>query len=128
MSWNRLLKKSKYGAVRVKSSDGRSFASKGERSCHAWLQLMEKAGEIEILQTQCSVYLSAAKILFKPDFKIRNLHTGVETWVEFKGFETTEYRIKRRLWIAYGPGPLWVVKGSGTRMVIHEILQGGGAE
>lgn len=83
---------------------------------------MEKAGEIEILQTQDHVYLTDARILYIPDFKIfdKTIHETVH--VEYKGPETAVWRIKRRLWIHYGPNRLRVYKGSGLRMIVTEEI------
>lgn len=119
MMWRR--NNAKYGNKRVESA-GFSFASKGEAACHEMLQMRELAKEIRILQRQCQVYLSDAKILYKPDFKIEELATGKTVWVEYKGFETPEWRIKRRLWLAYGPGELQIWKGSGRRLTLFETL------
>lgn len=114
----RYRSKAKYGAKRVEN-DGYSFASKGEASCYQFLKLRERAGEIKILQTQVQVRLSDAEIVYKPDFLIQDLSTGEEIYIEYKGFETPEWRIKRRLWKAYGPGPLHVYKG---RMQLSEVI------
>lgn len=87
------------------------------------LKLFESEGKIKIIQTQDSIYLSDAKILYKPDFKIEACDTGEIYWVEVKGFETPEWRIKRRLWIAYGPGKLQIWKGSASNLKLYEILK-----
>lgn len=108
--------KSKYGNDRVQSA-GMSFQSNGERDCYQLLMLLERAGNIKFVKPQDHVYLTEARIAYVADFKVLDLeHGGQETWVEFKGFETDVWRIKRRLWMFYGPGPLWVYKGHGLRM------------
>jgi hypothetical protein len=99
-----------------------SFASVGEAGCYDYLRALEQAGEIEILQTQASVYLTAARILYKPDFRILDRKLHCEVWVEYKGFETPEWRIKRRLWEYYGPGPLRIYKGAGRNFRLHEKI------
>lgn len=116
--------RNKYAAKRT-SNDGYSFASKGEASCYQLLRLREKAGEIKIIQTQVNVRLSDAQILYIPDFLIRDLKSGRVIYVEYKGFETPEWKIKKRLWKAYGPAPLQVWKGAGMRMVMVEEIPGG---
>ena len=57
-----------------------------------------------------------------PDFKVECLKTNEIYWVEAKGFETDVYRIKRRLWLWYGPGRLEVYKGSAQRVTLFETL------
>lgn len=111
----------KYRAKR-RLYQGYSFASGGEAECFAMLKLMERAGEIEVLQVQCQVELSDAKIVYKPDFKIKDLKTGETVYVEFKGFQTAEWRIKRKLWLAYGPSKLLVYGKLGSRITLIEEL------
>jgi predicted nuclease of restriction endonuclease-like RecB superfamily len=89
------------------------------------LKALELAGELSIIQVQPQVRLSAAEILYKPDFLIQDLKINERVYVEYKGYETPEWRIKRRLWMAYGPGKLRIYKGSGLRLVMTEELQGG---
>jgi hypothetical protein len=101
----------KYGAKRV-DLDGRSFGSKLEASVYGLLKFREKAKEIEILQCQDHVYLTDARILYVADFKCRWTKTGEFLWVEAKGYETSDWRLKLRLWKAYGPGQLEIFKGT----------------
>lgn len=111
----------KYRAVKCEL-DGHTFASKGEKGCYSMLKLMELAGEIKILSLQDKVYLTHAKILYKPDFKIMDLVANKVVWVEFKGKETASWGIKRRLWKFYGPGPLRVFKATGSRLFLDEEI------
>lgn len=118
--WNR--SGNKYNAVRVET-DGRSFASKGERDCYEMLKLMEKAGEIEILQCQDHVHLTSERILYIPDFKIMDKRLNEIIWIEFKGFETDIWKIKKKLWRGYGPGRLRIYKGQGLKIrLVEEII------
>lgn len=124
-AWQSRPKKKKYFSNEtMKSSltDGRSFSSQLERTTYLWLKAKEQNGELTIEACQDSVHLSAARILYRPDFRVRDSLTGEVYWVEAKGFETTDWRIKRRLWISYGPGRLEIVKGSGTRISVYETL------
>jgi len=95
--------------------DGRSFASKLEASVYC---LIKPA----VVQCQDHVYLTDARILYIPDFKCTTFD-GTFYWVEAKGLETTDYRIKRRLWQHYGPGDLHIYKGSAARPFLHEIIK-----
>ena len=77
--------------------------------------LLSADPNIEVLQCQAQVKLTLAEIIYKPDFKCCDKRTGEVFYVEAKGFETPEWRIKRRLWMYYGPGRLEIYKGSHTR-------------
>lgn len=111
-----MIRRHKFAAER---SGG--FASKLEAAVHATLQLLERAGEIKSIQIQDHVRLSKAEILYIPDFRVE-LPDGAVEWHEAKGFETPEWKIKKRLWKAYGPGPLTVWKGSHAKPYIHERI------
>lgn len=102
---------------------GISFASKAEAALYQVLKLRESQGEIEDIKCQVQVYLTEAKILYKPDFSYTK--NGKTIWAEFKGFETAVWRIKRRLWKHYGPGPLEVYKGSSKNVFLFETIPGG---
>lgn len=115
----RFPKQGKYNNQKVER-DNRTFASKGEAGLYDFLRLREQNGEITDLECQVQVHLTAAKILYKPDYRFKV--NGVFTWAEFKGFETNSWRIKRRLWIHYGPGILEIYKGQFPRISIHEVL------
>lgn len=100
----------KYGAKKATAPDGSVFPSRLECRTYMALQLLEKAGEIKILKKQDNIYLTAAKVLYIPDFLVMDLRKNEKVWVEAKGFETDTWRIKRRLWKVYGPGTLWVYR------------------
>lgn len=114
--------KSKYKAQKT-IHKGYSFASKGEANCFDMLTLLEKAGEIKILQLQPQVHLTLARILYKPDFKILDIKLNQEVYCEFKGFETSEWKIKKRLWEYYGPALLRVYRSRGNRIVLTEEVK-----
>ena len=123
--WTRKAPRSKYGSRKTEASaltDGRRFDSQLERSTYLWLKAREQAGELVIEACQDAIYLTDARILYRPDFRVRDAQTSEVYWVEAKGFETSDWRIKRRLWIAYGAGRLVIVKGSGARLRVHEEL------
>jgi len=111
----------KYKAIKS-DYGGYSFASKCEAGLFQLLKLIEKAGEISNIQVQDHVYLTDARICMIPDFKILNTLTKESEWYEAKGFETTDYRIKRKLWTVYGPGKLHVYKCRGTTPYLHEVI------
>ena len=86
--------------------DGHSFASKLEAAVYQLLMFRERAGEIKIVQLQSRVYLTDSRILYIPDFQCLNLKAENVFFVEAKGFETPDWKIKKRLWEHYGPAPL----------------------
>jgi len=100
---------------------GKNFQSKGEAGLYEYLLLRQKNGEIEEIQTQVQVYLTDARILYKPDFTF--IEDGIQKWAEYKGFETAIWRIKRRLWMHYGPGILEVWKGYYPRLTCVETIE-----
>ncbi len=114
--------RAKYKAVRQNHA-GHSFASKGEAGCFDYLTLLEKAGEIKDLECQQSVYLTDARIHYIADFKYFDAKENATIWADFKGFETPVWKIKKKLWLYYGPGILRVFKGYGTRMTIVEDIR-----
>lgn len=85
------------------------------------LLLRLKGGEIIEIQCQTHVHLTKAKILYIPDFKCKLPDESI-FYVEAKGFETDLWRIKRRLWIHYGPAKLEIWMKNWRGLYITEIL------
>lgn len=79
--------------------DGIVFASKAEAALYVLLK--KKSDKIFC---QPKVYLTKAKILYKPDFFVN------DEYYEMKGVETASWKIKKRLWVHYGPGRLLIYK------------------
>ena len=104
--------------------DGHRFSSILECHVYQYLKLLEKSGGIKDLELPPKVYLTDARILLKPDFKVFDLSTNEWIWYEAKGQELATWRIKRKLWEAgYGPGKLVVMKRQGMAGVkISEII------
>lgn len=120
----------KYGNSKIKTP-GHWFDSKLEQAVFYMLTLRERAGEIRNLKHHAGgVFLSAARIELRPDFtwEIGDPMFPIQEWGEAKGLETDAYRIKRRLWKAYGPGPLYVWVGKSSAITLKETLipEGGG--
>lgn len=112
----------KYAAQKVEY-DHHSFASKFEAALYQWIKLRELNGEVTDVKCQETVYLTEARIIYKPDFSYIDSQTKKKIYAEAKGFETPEWRIKRRLWEYYGPGILEIYKGSYTSFQLHETLK-----
>ena len=111
----------KYNSKRVEY-DHQSFSSKLEASLYQWFKLKEQNGEITDIKCQETIYLTLAKIIYKPDFSYFDLKSDRKIFAEAKGFETSDWRIKRRLWLFYGPAPLEIYKGSYNNFTLHETL------
>lgn len=125
-AFGKTTRKSKYRnepTQKDRSTDGYSFASKLEREVYFILKMRQAAKEIVILQVQDHVYLSEAAIEYVPDFRCEDLVTGEIFWVEAKGFEKPDYKIKKRLWKYYGPGRLEEWRGSHERPYLHEVVR-----
>lgn len=119
--WGR-FKGKKYGN-RKEEYAGRTFDSGLERALFDRLSLDERAGAIRDLAHQPgTVLLSEARIQYRPDFRFTNCETEETEYAESKGFETDAWRIKRRLWLAYGPGKLHIYKGSKAKLWLQETL------
>jgi predicted nuclease of restriction endonuclease-like RecB superfamily len=127
MNFGRKIRQ-KYGAKRVET-DGYSFASGLEARVYEEMKLRQAAGELEILQNQPRVNVSGcdredSKVVYIPDFKVKDLQTGEEFYVEAKGFETCCWKIKKRLWKAHGIGKLEIYKGNKKGVFISEVIYG----
>lgn len=114
-------KKHKYGAKSVRH-DGLSFASKLEAAVYDILLLLQRAGDIQNLSTQKRVYLVRnPDIYYVPDFYFER--GGLPMYAEAKGFETPEWKIKKKLWQHFGPTPLEIFQGSYKSPKLVETLR-----
>ena len=108
----------KYGA-RKTTIDGISFASKLEADVYCHLLLLKKSNVIANIELQPTILLTAAKISYKADFRVR---WGNEVWIEAKGIETDRWRLIKRLWKYYGPGMLQVYKANKRGVYLDEEI------
>jgi predicted nuclease of restriction endonuclease-like RecB superfamily len=116
----------KYNASKIKTHDGRSFASKGEAGLYDQLKHLEKIELIKLVKCQPRVKLEPFDIVMIPDFLIEDLLLKQLVYVEYKGFETSEYILKKKIWEVVGPARLRVYKGYGTALKITaEIIPTG---
>jgi hypothetical protein len=88
------------------------------------LKLRVKAGEIRELREQQTVRLTRAQIAYKADFSYVDCETGKTVWVEAKGVQGERWRIIKRLWVEYGPGPLEVWMGRHQSPELVEVIEG----
>lgn len=120
--WGRNAKR-KFKNTKVEKTPGHWFDSRAEAALHTLLSLRERAGEIrDLAHHPGTVFLSEARVQYRPDFRYIITKTGEVEHAEFKGVETSSWRIKRKLWIAYGPTRLVVWRGSVSSMKIVEVL------
>lgn len=118
-------KKNKFGAKKT-IFNGVKYDSKAEAEYAALLGLHEKMGIVSEIETQPKVYLSNAKILYKPDFCF--LRNGQKIYVDVKGHRTAVFNIKKRLWAAYTNDTLEIVKKQGGKFIVVEVVQGNMSE
>lgn len=115
----RLKRGSKYRAVKT-TVDGITFDSKGEAAYYQELRRQEDMGFLKIVELQPKIYLTEAKILYKPDFLIER--KGELVYIDFKGMETPVFKLKARLWASYMDEPLEIVKRSGKRFKLVRTI------
>lgn len=92
--------------------DGRRFASKSEAGYYTQLKLLERCGEITNLTLQPRVKLTKY-VTYVPDFSYSIPEDGIKLYVDVKGFQTPEFKIKKNLWREFGPANLLLVKRNG---------------
>jgi hypothetical protein len=93
---------SKYGAKKT-TIDGIKFDSKSEAGFFLQIRRLSK---FEIIELQPKVYLTEARILYKPDFLLLDKETNEKFYVDVKGMRTPVFAIKARLWRYYATLPL----------------------
>ncbi len=116
-------RKKKYRNKVVRTPNGERYDSKAEFQLFRWFELMEKQKMYSDIRRQVQIKLTDAKILYIVDFLVFSHEKGCDVYAEMKGFETSDWRIKKRLWAYYGPGPLHIYKpGSDGWPVLSEEL------
>lgn len=109
--------KHKFNAERING-----FDSKLEQAVFFYLEFLEKKGEISDIRKQDTVYLTKAKISWRVDFSALDKN-GKRFYVEAKGLETIDYKLKKKLWEVYGPGRLEIWKGTYQKPKLHEVIE-----
>lgn len=110
--------RSKYKSKKI-TIDGETFDSKGEYQY--WLELVHKfdAKEITDLNRQVRVELIPRQVNENGKFKYHPISwiadyyykdENGEHWVDFKGFETPEFKIKKKLFYAKYHQDIEIVK------------------
>lgn len=94
--------RNKYGNKKT-VVDGITFASKKEAEYYGYLKLRVKAKEILSfeLQYKLPIEINGVKVCtYICDFKINHL-SEEEEFIDVKGFKTPEYRLKKKLVLAW---------------------------
>lgn len=114
-----------FSKYRAKSVEG--FPSKLEAAVYYLLQLREKMGEIKNIKRQQTVVLQAGaqnvRITWRLDFSFEEKKTGQTVYAEAKGIETSDYRLKLKLWRANPPALLEIYKGDYRRPKLVERIE-----
>lgn len=84
-------KRSKYGAIPT-VVDGIRFDSKLEARYYEQLKLRQAAGEVSFWLRQVPFHLPGG-VIYRVDFQV-HLANGRVEWIDCKGVETKEFRIK----------------------------------
>jgi hypothetical protein len=113
-------KTARSNAIRT-SCGTHSHMSAAEAQCCGMFQLLEKAGELTILESQPNVFLTEARIRVIPDWLIE-YKDGRKVYADYKGFETQSWRRNRKLWMHYAKLPMEVWKKKGERFFISETI------
>lgn len=119
----RLQGKEKYG--NQKTRNGKYLMdSRAESGLYSHLQMLERMGIVRDIVVKPRVYLTAAEILYIPDFGATECATDVFWHHEMKGFETDVWKIKKRLYLHYGPAPLrvWKPGSRGGPVPVEDIV------
>lgn len=115
------MRRNKMGSVKTNG-----FASKMESAGYDLLKFRERAGEISDIKCQQAVTLAEGnglKLRWKIDFSFIVKSTGNLEYMEIKGFETKDYRIKLKLYKMNPPAPLTIYKGTYKRLFIAERIE-----
>lgn len=124
MSWGKFKKGgTRYGNTKIEGPAGHWFDSRLEKSVFSLLSLTERAGEIRDLSHHPgTVFLTRARIQYRPDFRFVNCATGETEYAEAKGFPNDLWPLKKKLWQYYGPGKLTIYMGRANSPRVTEVI------
>jgi len=107
--------------------NGISFPSKLEAEIYRVLMRRQEAGEIKDLRCQHPVVLQEGppkvRISWKVDFSFTEKNTGEIAFAEAKGIETSDYKLKLKLWRKNPPAPLEIWKGTYKYPMLKERIE-----
>lgn len=114
------IRRNKYRAIKTEY-DGILYDSKAEAARAAELDMLVRAGQIEWWIRQVTFRLGCPENVYRPDFLVVG-YGGVHV-EDVKGVDTAKFRRDAKLWRAYGPCELWVIR---NRRV--EVIHGKGGQ
>ena len=120
----------KFGA-RSKTVDGIRFDSTLEAEYYVYLKALKRAGVISKLELQVKCELLPAQkhpltgkhiraITYIADFRV-TYPDGSVAYLDTKGYEKPEFKLKAKLFIAKYKQPLWLIRKSGKKWVKEAI-------
>lgn len=120
----------KFGA-RPKTVDGIRFDSTLEAEYYVYLKALKRAGVISKLELQVKCELLPAQkhpltgkhiraITYIADFRV-TYPDGMVEYLDTKGYEKPEFKLKAKLFIAKYKQPLWLIRKSGKNWVKEAI-------
>lgn len=113
-------RRNKYSAQKT-PYNGVVYASKAEARRAEYLDMLVRGGAIRWWLGQPRFYLGVAENKYVADFLVMGIDGE---WVEdVKGAETPKFKRDKKLWSAFGPCPLHVVKAKGDRWETTEIVK-----
>lgn len=118
-----MWRKNKFNRKRVEKA-GLKFDSKAESSVHDMLLMRQKSEEIKITGIHVHTIIEPlSKIKWIADFECLDLFTQDTFYVECKGFETPEWRLKLRLIRAHFPYKVEIWKVNSNGPFLHELVK-----
>lgn len=110
--------RNKYCAVSIQTRDGIKFSSKAEHEFYQQLVWLHQAGEIKFFLRQTPFHLPGG-VKYLVDFSIFE-NDGSVRFVDVKGFETKEFKIKKKLVEAIYPVKIEIIKSRGRNANFKE--------
>ncbi len=99
--------------------DGVRYDSKAEANRAAMLALLQRSGEVRWWLRQVTVRLGCPENTYRVDFVVCSRDNDVRA-EDVKSIETREFRRQKRLWRAYGPFPLHVIRRKTVEVIDPE--------
>ena len=99
--------------------NGVRYQSRAEANYAQRLDLEKRSGAVRWWIGQPTFRLGCAINVYRPDFLVIDEESEAYA-VDVKGAETAKFRRDKKLWAAYGPCDLWVVKGKKVEIIKPE--------
>lgn len=116
-------KKPRLKSTKVERPGGLWLDSRLEGALYDLLASWQRLGIISGLHHHPgTIFLSDARIQYRPDFTFLRVKSQEREWAEAKGFANDKWPIKKKLWRSYGPGILHIYGGSYKYLKLIEII------